>query len=258
NQTSIGLWEVATGRLVTSRPGHGTAVNAVAFSQNGRKVVSTSPAGDARLWDATTGRQIHTFQGDWASFVVPSADGARRLALSGNNQISLWDVAAGKRLQRRQVKKNSSNRSAPYIYQLALSADGRLLTSISNDDSSPVTVQRVDGGAEGPLPKPLKRQFSRLFCPSLSPDGRLMADIEGDKVHLRDTASAALLRTLHTGPLQAGEYLDRPLVFSADGRVVACASPRFVEPEPGHKVCRNKIRLWEVATGELLGVMPVP
>jgi dipeptidyl aminopeptidase/acylaminoacyl peptidase len=71
-------------------------------------------------------------------------------------------------------------------------------------------------------------------------------------------ASGALLRTLHAGSLQAGEALDRPLLFSADGRVVACASPRFVEPEPGHKVCRNKIRLWEVATGELLEAISVP
>ncbi len=68
------------GPLVKTLRGHGESVNAVAFSPDGKLVVSGSGDETVKIWDVGTGDVKHTLQGhgDWVNAVVFSPDGSGR------------------------------------------------------------------------------------------------------------------------------------------------------------------------------------
>ena len=61
------LWSLAARAILQSRTrcvlnGHGGAVTAASFSADGRRIVTDSEDGAARVWDAETGDQTAVFQ----------------------------------------------------------------------------------------------------------------------------------------------------------------------------------------------------
>lgn len=99
------LWDVATGDLIRSfggdSAGHASMVNSVAFSPDGRTVLSGGGGPGEwlerdttlRLWDVATGKVLRTFEGhpDSIDSVAFSPDGRIALATSAN-EIWLWDL----------------------------------------------------------------------------------------------------------------------------------------------------------------------
>src|SRR5439155_761449 len=61
--TTVRLWEVATGKQVRTFEGHINLVESVAFSPDGRHALSGSRDDTVRLWEVATGKQVRTFEG---------------------------------------------------------------------------------------------------------------------------------------------------------------------------------------------------
>ncbi|MDD3337084.1 MAG: protein kinase [Eubacteriales bacterium] len=97
----IHVRDMHSGNLLHTLEGHPKMVNAIAFSPDGRQLLSGSQDGGMRLWDVQSGRCIHSFCGHLAmiSSVCFSSDG--RLALSGgwDKTVKLWDLSSGKCLR---------------------------------------------------------------------------------------------------------------------------------------------------------------
>ena len=84
--------------------GHAGRVSSVAFSPDGRSVVSRSWDMTARLWDAATGAPLQTLEGYSAhvSSVAFFPDGRSVSSGSLDEMVRLWDTGTGPPLQSRE------------------------------------------------------------------------------------------------------------------------------------------------------------
>ena len=96
---TIQLWDAQTGGQVSNPlQGHTDKVNSVAFSPDGRHIVSGSWDTTIQLWDAQTGGQVgNPLQGHTGPVqsVAFSPDGRHIVSGSLDKTIQLWDAQTG-------------------------------------------------------------------------------------------------------------------------------------------------------------------
>ena len=83
------VWDAQTGKELLTLTGHTDELNRVAFSPDGKHLVSNSDH-ELKVWDAQTGRELligHTFP---VSSVAFSPDGKRIVSGSWDNSLRLW------------------------------------------------------------------------------------------------------------------------------------------------------------------------
>jgi len=78
--------------------GHDDYINSVAFSPNGKYLVSGCGDKTLKLWDISTGKEVRTFIGhtEMISSVVFSPDGKFIISGSWDGTLKLWDIALSK------------------------------------------------------------------------------------------------------------------------------------------------------------------
>jgi RNA polymerase sigma factor (sigma-70 family) len=128
----VRFWDVATGREGSRSQGDGSDTERIAFSGDGRSLVTAQRHSPAfHLWDVATGKRKpepvgHTCRAGGTAF---SPDG-RRLATAGglDGTIHFWDLATGKSNLR-------IHRPGQWVRDIALSANGRSLFSTWTDEN---------------------------------------------------------------------------------------------------------------------------
>lgn len=205
-------------------PGHDQAVDAVAFSPDGKTLATGSFDSTARLWDVATGKTRHILKGhtDQVHSVAFSPDGSL-LATGGRDAVVwLWKVATGERFAGLSGHEGG-------VTWVAFSPDGKTLAASGYYG----TVQLWDLEAQkaGAV---LGGHTKVVTSVAFSPDGKTLATGSGDQtVRLWDVDTGKIRRILdqHAAPVNA-------VAFSPDGKALATAFNDAV------------VLVWDVDTGK--------
>ena len=111
--------------------GHTGQVSSVAFSPDGRHILTGSNDHTARLWELSSAKELSKFQGhtDRVSSVAFSPDGKHVLTGSGDGTARLWELSSAKELSKFQGHTGQ-------VSSVAFSPDGKYVLTGSGDGTA--------------------------------------------------------------------------------------------------------------------------
>ncbi len=274
NKSIALLWDVATGKEIrrwSARNGDPEAINytgpanSVAFSPDGRHVLTGHDDKIARLWDVATGKEVRRFTGHKHGAVLSvafSRDGKQVLTGSEDQTACLWDTATGKVIRQltghmsfvtsvgfspdskvvltlgddktarlwdvatgKEVRRFTGHKDG--VVSAAFSRDGKQVLTGGNDD-----IARLWDAATGKEIRRFNGDSRWIFSAAFSPDGMRMLTVSNDRYVLWDLVTGKALRfTRHT---------DKQLsvAFAPDGMQMLTGS------------FDGTARLWNLVTGK--------
>ena len=140
------IWDVQSGKSVMRLAGHLGVIWKVAFSRDGRHLVTASKDKTARIWDVATGQTVAILKGheDGLTNAAFSPDGRRVVTASDDGTARIWDAATGNALL---VLKGRADQLFPGGCHGASSAP-----MVGAWRPRPTTIRRVSG-----TPRPARR-----------------------------------------------------------------------------------------------------
>ncbi len=217
-------WERQLHSELKTLRGHSGAVSSVAFSPDGRRIVTGSYDHTAKVWEADTFKELLTLGGHGGRItsVSCSPDGRRMATGNSDHTATVWDTATGKEL----VTLKGHNGA---VVSVAFSPDGQQVATGCEDATA-----KVWDAATGKALATLTGHTARVATVVFSPDGRCVATASWDNTaRVWDAATGEKMLTLagHSNAVAS-------VAFCPDGQRIVTGG------------FDGTVRVWEMANGK--------
>ncbi|KAJ7613307.1 WD40-repeat-containing domain protein [Mycena polygramma] len=217
--------------IVAVLEGHTQHVHSVAYSADGKYIVSGSRDSTIWIWDAESGEQVggplegHT---DWVQSVAFSPDGKHIVSGSNDKSVRIWDAVSGKQLGDPLIGHTA------WVNSVAFSPNGKHIVSGSRDNT--LRIWNAMSGKQ--LGGPLEGHSYGVNSVAFSPDGKhIVSGSRDNTLRIWNAVSGKQLG----GPLEGHTDSVQSVAFSPDGRHIVSSSDD------------NTLRIWDTVSGKQLG-----
>lgn len=220
--TTLKLWNLATGKEIATLEGNAGSVHSVAISSDGRTVASANGDKTIKLWNSVTGQEIRTLYGHSSSVESIAMSPNNKILASGSfdGNIKLWDLPSGKEIA-------TLNSHSGAVKSVAFGRNGQTLASGNEDNTI-----KLWNLASKQLIRSFKGHSQPIRSVAMSSDGQTLASSSAD--------ATIKLWNLMTGQeiytFKGHSYSVNSIAFTADGKTLASGSSDYT------------IKLWDVAT----------
>ncbi|KAF9025025.1 WD40 repeat-like protein [Hymenopellis radicata] len=232
---AICVWNATVaGEQPEKLKGHMQKVDQVAFSSDGKQVISLSLEKTIQIWDTTTGQQLKEF--DYSAHHPESA----LLALASDSTLAcsadikdghcqpigilIWDTASGKLLTKQYISEK--------VTCLLFSPNSTCIVIGLESGSLIIWDSRM-----GEQLQHLKGHTESIKSVAFFPDGSQLVSVSADKSIIRtwDMRSGENIKVLSTGDTSVTS-----VAVSVDGKQIVCGS------------FSGSVIIWDAETGECL------
>lgn len=249
DEHAVKIWDVASCQKLHTFIGHGGPVQAVAFSSDGSRILTSYGGTSIKVWDVISGRElklskdssevdvrsdtqvVKTLDGPIKCMAV-SADGTLGASTDGYRDLIVWNLKTGKYAA--TIKGSNYE-----ITSAAISCDGKTIAAGCGDR---VRLWDVDKGGRNRILLGGPHSASLV---AFSPDGSKIASGGGDnQITIWDVQSGRRLRIIY----RVGNCYT--LAFSADGSRIISAN--FSQTEVADVVTGQVVKTYQ--TGRRFGM----
>jgi len=232
---TIKVFDVATGTELMTLCGHSARVWSVAYSPDGKRIVSGSFDQTVRIWDAVTGDELMVLRGHEKRVfsVAYSPDGKRIISGSYDGSIRVWDAEEGAEI--RSLAGHDAR-----IEAVAFSPDGKSIASGSWDNT--VKIWDAETGDELMTLVGHKHGISDV---AFSPDcARIISGCWDNSVKVWNAETGDEMMTIngHKGRV-------RSVAVSPDGKRIVSSCGDDTIQDSGEN---STMKVWDAATGSEL------
>ena len=204
--------------VVRFEPLHQSTVRSLAFSTDGRYLVSTSEDRTAILWDAQTGEKLRILEGHADAVTCVAVGNLPETAMGGNTPLGRLLVMTGSK-DRYSILWNVDVNPAKPIYRLGEQPPLESAKADVEDASDNELTHILDDNVSGGGSSTSSRHLGAVTCVALSADGQTaMSGSSDHSVFLWNvnSGSRSHVVSMHSDTVQA-------VAFSPDGKYYATA-----------------------------------